>query len=271
MSRLCRLWLTLIHTCVKIVVCVWSWLPHVTTVLTLIDPDWLFCWLLCRLKSTLLCSYIDSVKSNWPLSAHVLALSTVIDPDMLMWGLCRLILTLICPCFFSDEWVRPRYAQVSVPSTEIDPDIRKCRPCRHWLTLIGIKIVVCLWSWLPHVTTVLTLIDPNWLICWLLCRLKSTHLCSYVDSVKSNWPLSAHVLALSTLIDPDMPMFWLCRLKSTLISSCVDSDEWIRTRYAQVSVPSTEIALIYACVDLVDIDWPWLAYMSILLTLFEHD
>ena len=73
-------------------------IAHVSTLSTVIDPDWLICRV-CRLKLTQTCSDVDSVKNNWPRLAHVLTLSTVIDPDWLMCRHCWPKLTQICSSF----------------------------------------------------------------------------------------------------------------------------------------------------------------------------
>ena len=172
------LWLLLwylIGSCVDSFDCDWTWSTHVSTLSTLIDPDWLICRL-CRLNLTLLCSFVDSVERNHEIDTHWLLCWLWWLGGYLIWSCATLSAvsneimksTLIGSCVVSGDFYRTWFDLV--------------RLCRLWSTLFFSFVIYVDWDrpWSSLISTLLTVIDPDWLMC-RLCRLFLKVICSCVD------------------------------------------------------------------------------------------
>ena len=217
--RLGCLWLTLIRSCADSFYRDRLWLYLMPTLSTVIKHLLLICRL-CRLRYTLILSCVDSVDCDWHWLELVPTLSTVIDPPKLI---------------FWHFWLWSiAMAQVSTLLADMDRDC-------SWVGSVD-----CDWSWLAQVLILSNVIDPVWLMC-RFCQLRSTWILSFLDSLDCN-----HFLCdLSALVNTDIPMCQLCRMKST-------PDKLI-CRHCRM-----KRTLINPCVNSVYSNWPWLFHVSTL-------
>ena len=212
-----------------------------------------------RLWSIPIGACVEFVDSDWTQSAHFSTVSTLRDPNWLLCRLCRLKLTLII--------------YLSTLSKK--------------LTLVGSSVdsVNCIRLWLAYVSTLMSLSnltdfddrDQSCLHMRQVCRLWSNMISSYVDCVEwvecvdIDWRWLSHLSTLSNRTDTDLRMGRACRLKLTLIGSCVVSGDFYCTWFDLVQLCRQWSTLFFSFVDYVDIDWPWSSSMSTLLTVIETD
>ena len=230
MCRLRWLWLNLIDSCVDCVDFDRPWLAHLSNLLYNFDSDMLKCQHI-RVKPTLIGSRVGFDDCDQPRLAHLPNLLTLIEHNCLVFWLCWRCAILI---------------GLYVDYVELNLTWSACVSNSWlWSTPIGacVEFVDSDWTQSAHFSTVSTLRDPTWLLCWL-CRLKLTLIIylstlskkltlvgSSVDSLNRIrlWLVYVSTLtSLSNLTDFDdrdqscLHMRQVCRLWSNMISSYVD-------------------------------------------------
>ena len=128
----------------------------------------------CWLWSNMIGSYVDCVELvecvgiDWHWLAQLSTLSNRIDTAVLMGRACRTKPTLIGSCVVSGDFYRTWFDLV--------------RLCRLWSILLFsfVDYVDLDRPWSSYMSTLLTVIDPDWLMCQL-CRLFLKVICSCVD------------------------------------------------------------------------------------------
>ena len=126
-------------------------------------------------------------------------------------------------------------------STVIDSYCSLCLLCQLWQILFCsvVDYVDCDRPWFSHMSTLMFVIEPSWLMSWL-CRLLLNVIGSSVDYVEFYWSCLAHAPIVPTVIDTDF-----------LLRRSFDCDR--------------------TCAKFVDCDQPWSSYKSIMSTAIDLD
>ena len=227
MCRLCLYKLTLISSCVNLIVCGWAQLAQVSSVSSLTDPD----CLIYRLSVNWNCSWYAQV-------SKLSSLSTVINFDWLICLFCRLWLTLtgVCAKCVDCDWTcvdcvdTDRLGSANFWLCRMKSTLYMLMGQIYWMKLTLVSTcddsVYCYWPLLFLDSILLTMVDPDFLMCQH-GRMLPTLFPSFVDNVDWDWPWSSHVSTWSCLIHTDQILCRLCLQWSTLFVSCagfVDCD-----------------------------------------------
>ena len=149
----------------------------------------------------------------------------------------------------------------------------------HWILFRPWWLLSYLIESCATLSSEIDLFLPIFRICWL----RSTLILSHVDSVDRDRPKLAHVSTVSTLIDTDRLICWLCQLNLTLWCSCVVSiqKKWLGHVSILLAVidPNWRMSRIYwlyvntigSCCDCFVVDRPWSAHILTLSTKFDND